>query len=274
MPEARKSSTDQDITQESVPQLAKLMTKTLWLHLASRHLLTTGAKATMAQRLYNAIHAPNAAVQQHSAIHAPTQLHSVDSSVSQPQQDATLTLSQQSDGPVSSQQQGKQQQQGMQQQQSTQQQQGTQQQQHTQQLHEANPAVTSLLQQHTNVMPAIASTASQELARLFDQFIRQAIPSHTVPPTAQPPAPLSPASIDVTLPMVRPQTQLHPHVQQGQPQQGQPMMQPQQQGQTLMQPQQGQPLTQQQGQPLIQQPLLQPLPQQQQAPPQQQCTKY
>jgi len=52
---------------------------------------------------------------------------------------------------------------------------------------------------------------------LFDQFIRQAIPSQAMPPTGQPPAPLSP---DVTLPMVQPQAQLHPHVQQGQPQQG------------------------------------------------------
>ena len=129
-------------------------------------------KATMAQRLYNAIHAPD----------TPAQQHSVDSSASQPQQDATLTL--RSDGPVSSQQQG------------------TQQRQDTQQLREANPAVTSLLQQHTNVTSAIAPTASTELANLFDQFIHQAIPSHAVSPTRQPPAPLSLASIDITLPMV------------------------------------------------------------------------
>ena len=107
-------------------------------------------------------------------------------------------------------------------------------QQDTQQLREANPAVTAPLQQHTKDTPVIAPTASTELARLFDQFIHQAIPSQAVRPTRQPPAPLSPASIDVTLPMVQPQT---PNVQQGQPQQGQPLMQP------LMQPQQqGQPL--------------------------------
>ena len=176
MPKARKSSTDQDITQASVAQLPKLTAKILRLDLVSQHLLTTGTKATMAQRLYDAIHTPDASPQQHS----------VDSSMSQLQQDATLTLCQQTDGPVSSQQQGMQQRQD------------------TQQLHEANPAVTSLLQQHTNVTSAIAPTASTELARLFDQFIHQAIPSHAVPPTRQPPAPLSPASIDVTLAMVQP----------------------------------------------------------------------
>ena len=37
--------------------------------------------------------------------------------------------------------------------------------------------------------------------------------------------------------MVQPQTQLHPYVQKGQPQQGQPLMQSQQ-GQPLIQPQQ------------------------------------
>jgi len=73
-------------------------------------------------------------------------------------------------------------------------------------------------------MPVITPTASTELARLFDQFIRQAIPSQVVPPTGQPLEPLSPASIDVTLPMAQPQTQLHSHVQQRQPQQGQPPM--------------------------------------------------
>ena len=124
---------------------------------------------------------------------------------------------------------------------------------------------------HTDVIPAIAPTASTELARLLDQFIRQAIPSQVVSPTKQPSAPLSLASIDVTLPMLQPQTKLHPYVQQGQPQQGQPMMQPQRQEQPLVQPQQGQPLMQpQQGQPLIQQPLIQQPLLQQQAPPQQQ----
>ena len=54
----------------------------------------------MAQRLYNAVNAPDAPAQQHSTIHAPNtpaQQHSTDSSASQPQQDATLTLRQQSD---------------------------------------------------------------------------------------------------------------------------------------------------------------------------------
>ena len=102
MLKARKSSTDQDITQVSVAQLARLTAKILRLHLASRHLSTTGTKATMARRLHDTIHAPD----------APAQRHSVDSSVAQPQQDATLTLHQQSDGPVSFQQQGTQQQQG------------------------------------------------------------------------------------------------------------------------------------------------------------------
>ena len=186
MPKARKSSTDQDITQASVAQLARFTAKILRLHLASQHLSTAGTNATMARRLHDTIHAPD----------APAQWHKVNSSTSQPQQDATLTLRQQSDGPVSFQKQG------------TQQQQGTLQQ-DMQQLREANPAVTSPLQQHTDVTPAIAPTASTELARLFDQFIRQAIPSQAVPPTGQPPAPLSPALIDVTLPMVQPQTQLH-----------------------------------------------------------------
>ena len=99
MPKARKSSTDQDITQASVAQLARLMAEILRLQLASCHLSTTGKKAIMAQRLYDAIHAPN----------VPAQQHSVDSSASQPQQDVTLTLRQQSDGPVFSQQQGTQQ---------------------------------------------------------------------------------------------------------------------------------------------------------------------
>ena len=56
----------QDITQASVAQLARLMAEILRLHLASRHLSTTGTKATMAQRLYDAIHAPDAPAQQHS----------------------------------------------------------------------------------------------------------------------------------------------------------------------------------------------------------------
>jgi len=95
MPKARKSSTDQDITQASVAQLARLMAEILRLHLASRHLSTTATKATMAQRLHDAIHTPN----------APAWQHNVNSSASQPQQDATLTLCQQSDEPVPSQQQ-------------------------------------------------------------------------------------------------------------------------------------------------------------------------
>ena len=69
----------------------------------------------MAQWLYDAIHAPD----------APAQQHSINSSTSQPQQDPTLTLRQQSDGPVSSQQQGTRQQQGTQQQQQSMQQQDT-----------------------------------------------------------------------------------------------------------------------------------------------------
>jgi len=168
----------QDITQASFVQLARLTAEILRLHLASRHLSTTGMKATMAQQLYNAIH----------ALDTPTQQHSVDSSVSQLQQDITVTLRHQSDDPVRSQQQGTQQQQGTLQQQGMQQQQGTQQQ-DTQQLRKANPTVTLLLQQHTNVTPAIAPTASTELPR----FIHQAIPSQAVPPTGQPPASLSPA---------------------------------------------------------------------------------
>jgi len=78
-----KSSTDQDVTQASVAQLARLMAEILWLHLASQNLSTTGTKATMAQWLYDAIHAPD----------APAQQHSIASSASQPQQDATVTLS-------------------------------------------------------------------------------------------------------------------------------------------------------------------------------------
>jgi len=108
MPKARKSSTDQDIKQVSVAQLARLTAEILLLHLASHHLLTTGMKATMAQWLYDAIPAPD----------APAQQHSIDS--------ATVMLHQHSDDPASSQQQGTQQQQDTHQQQHTQQQQSTQ----------------------------------------------------------------------------------------------------------------------------------------------------
>ena len=40
----------------SVTQLTRLTAEVLRLHLASRHLMTTGAKAVMAQRLHDAIH--------------------------------------------------------------------------------------------------------------------------------------------------------------------------------------------------------------------------
>jgi len=93
-----------------VAQLARLTAKILRLHLASHHLLTTGMKATMAQRLHDTIHAPDASVQQYS----------VDFSVSQLQQDATLMLRQQSDDPALSHQQGTRQQGTQQQQQGTQ----------------------------------------------------------------------------------------------------------------------------------------------------------
>ena len=96
IPKARKSSTDQDITQASVAQLVRLTAKIPRLHLASRHLSTTGTKTTMVRRLHNTIH----------ALDAPSQRHSVDSSASQPQQDATLTPCQKSNGPLFSQQQG------------------------------------------------------------------------------------------------------------------------------------------------------------------------
>ena len=49
------SSADQDLTQA---QLARLTAEVLRLHLASRHLVTTGTKAAMAQWLYDVIHAP------------------------------------------------------------------------------------------------------------------------------------------------------------------------------------------------------------------------
>jgi len=111
MPKARKSITDQDITQASVTLVAILMAEILRLHLASHHLLTTGMKAMMAQRLCEAIHAPN----------SPAQQHSVDCA-SQPRQDAMPMLHQQSDDPAPSQQHGTRQQQQVTQQQDTQQQ--------------------------------------------------------------------------------------------------------------------------------------------------------
>ena len=52
------SSADQDLTQATIAQLARLMAEVLRLHLASHHLVTTGTKAAMAQRLYDAIQAP------------------------------------------------------------------------------------------------------------------------------------------------------------------------------------------------------------------------
>jgi len=80
--------------------LARLTAEILQLRLASRHLSTTGTstgtKTTMAQRLQDANHAPD----------APAQQHSINSSTSQPQQVNTLTLCQQSDESILSQQQG------------------------------------------------------------------------------------------------------------------------------------------------------------------------
>ena len=51
------SSADQDLTQAIIVRLARLMAEVLRLHLASRHLVTTGTKAAMAQWLYDVIHA-------------------------------------------------------------------------------------------------------------------------------------------------------------------------------------------------------------------------
>ena len=46
-----------NVMQASVTQLTRLTAEVLRLHLASRHLVTTGTKAVMAQRLHDAIHA-------------------------------------------------------------------------------------------------------------------------------------------------------------------------------------------------------------------------
>ena len=54
----RPSSTNTppaDVNGRSVKQLARLPAKVLRLHLASRHLVTSGPKATMAKRLYDAV---------------------------------------------------------------------------------------------------------------------------------------------------------------------------------------------------------------------------
>ena len=59
MPKTRKSSTPSknlDILQASVAGLTQLPAETLCHHLSSRHLVTTGNKATMARWLYQAVH--------------------------------------------------------------------------------------------------------------------------------------------------------------------------------------------------------------------------
>ena len=53
-----------DVMRASVTQLARLTAEVLRLHLASRHLVTTGTKAVMAQRLHDAIHAAPVSQQQ------------------------------------------------------------------------------------------------------------------------------------------------------------------------------------------------------------------
>ena len=45
-----------DVTGYSVKQLTRLSAEVLCLHLASRHLITSGSKAIMAKRLYDVLH--------------------------------------------------------------------------------------------------------------------------------------------------------------------------------------------------------------------------
>ena len=52
------SSADQDLTQATIAQFTGLTAEVLCMHLAFRHLVTTGTKAAMAQWLYGTIHAP------------------------------------------------------------------------------------------------------------------------------------------------------------------------------------------------------------------------
>jgi len=60
MPKTKRranQTTTLDVTQADVIQLTRLTAEALRLHLAARHLVTTGNKAVMAQRLHDAIHA-------------------------------------------------------------------------------------------------------------------------------------------------------------------------------------------------------------------------
>ena len=50
-----------DISSSSIPQLTALPVQVLRLHLANHHLTTTGTKATMARRLFEAIHSASCA---------------------------------------------------------------------------------------------------------------------------------------------------------------------------------------------------------------------
>ena len=45
-----------DIHHSSIDQLTRLPTEVLWLHLSLRHLVTSGNKSMMAQRLYHTLH--------------------------------------------------------------------------------------------------------------------------------------------------------------------------------------------------------------------------
>ena len=47
-----------DISTASIRQLTAMPAAVLRLHLANHHLITTGTKATMARRLFDAIHGP------------------------------------------------------------------------------------------------------------------------------------------------------------------------------------------------------------------------
>ena len=48
-----------DVNHCTINQLTHLPTEVLWLHLSSRHLVTSGNKSVMAQRLYHALHNAN-----------------------------------------------------------------------------------------------------------------------------------------------------------------------------------------------------------------------
>ena len=201
-------SANLDISLANIAQLTRLPAERLRQHLSTRHLVTTGTKATMARRLYQAIHQPPItqiptsdstyllrqqlspplslpATQQSFAL--PPTMHTV-AALQQPialqstQQPASLPSTQQ---PIAS-------------------------------LAEPSTTsiqlpprsvsmqlpVTSLTQQSAALLQPLpppvsaSSSGSPDLALLFDQFIRYATSTQAVPSGQTAPVALSPASIE------------------------------------------------------------------------------